>query len=277
MTADRPRILLIDVDGTLVDYRCELPASAAQAVREARNRGHQVFLCTGRSRAEIYPELWALGVDGLIGGNGSYIEHNGEVVFHQVLAPEVVADALEWMRAQDVGFYLECNSGLFASDNFIARAAEAIGDESAESITMIREAMPALVYDTSRGHDDVNKISFALHRRFDLDALAAAFAGRSRIDTWSATGNGPEFGEFGQFGIHKGAAVERLVQWLGVAREDLIGFGDARPDVELFASCGVGVAMGNADAETQAAADLVAGRVDEDGLARAFATLGLVG
>lgn len=276
MTTDRPRVLLIDVDGTLVDYRCELPDSAAQAVREARKRGHQVFLCTGRSRAEIYPELWDLGIDGLIGGNGSYLEHDGEVVFHQVLAPDVVADALAWMDANDAGFYLECNSGLFASDNFLARAAAAIGDESAEASAMIREAMPALVFDVSRGHDDVNKISFALHRRLDLDALAAAFAGRARIDTWSATGNGPEFGEFGQLGIHKGAAVQRLANRLGVSTDDLIGFGDARPDVELFANCGVSVAMGNADADALAAADLVTGRVDEDGLARAFATLGLV-
>ena len=80
------RVLFLDVDGTLVDYHGELPASAADAVRAARAAGHLVFLCTGRARAEVQQELWDLGVDGLIGGNGNYIEHRGEVVLHNALS-----------------------------------------------------------------------------------------------------------------------------------------------------------------------------------------------
>ena len=73
-------ILLLDIDGTLVDHRTDLPDSAAQAVRKARTNGHGIYLCTGRAKAEIYPHLWDLGIDGLIGGNGSYVESGGEVL-----------------------------------------------------------------------------------------------------------------------------------------------------------------------------------------------------
>ena len=51
------RIIFVDVDGTLVDYDNVLPSSAITAIRAARDAGHQVFLSTGRSRAEIYPEI----------------------------------------------------------------------------------------------------------------------------------------------------------------------------------------------------------------------------
>ena len=51
--------------------------SAVRAVREARAAGHRVYICTGRSRAEVYPELWEIGLDGMIGGNGSYVEDHG--------------------------------------------------------------------------------------------------------------------------------------------------------------------------------------------------------
>ena len=71
-------------------------------MREARASGHRVYLCTGRSRAEIYPHLWDLGVDGLIGGNGSYIEDGDLVVFHQVLDPAVVQRAVDWMIERDL-------------------------------------------------------------------------------------------------------------------------------------------------------------------------------
>ena len=81
-----PKIIFLDVDGSLVDYQNRLPDSAALAVRKARANGHRVYLCTGRSRAEIYPALWDLGINGLLGGNGSYVEDEGQVIMHQLLS-----------------------------------------------------------------------------------------------------------------------------------------------------------------------------------------------
>ncbi len=43
------KILLIDVDGTLVNYENQLPESAIYAIRKARENGHKVYICTGRS------------------------------------------------------------------------------------------------------------------------------------------------------------------------------------------------------------------------------------
>lgn len=272
----RPRVLLLDIDGTLLDHRAELPASAAAAVREARAAGHRAFLCTGRSRAEIYPWLWDVGFDGLIGGNGSYVEHEGRVVHHQVLDAGVTQRAVDWLLGGGFGFYLECNAGLFANDDFPERAAAATGQATEAGVQRIRDVFPDMIYGVRAGRADVNKISFALDRPVDLDALAADFAGVARIDTWSATGKRPEFGEIGQLGVHKGLAVERLADSLGVPLADLIGFGDARNDLELLTTCGVGVAMGNAPDELKAVADLVTDHVDDDGLARAFARLGLI-
>ncbi len=271
------RVLLLDIDGTLVNYRTELPASAVDAVRAARARGHRVYLCTGRSRAEIYDQLWDLGVDGLIGGNGSYVEDAGEAIFHQVLDAAVVAEAVEWLLAEDLGFYLECNSGLYGSDHLPEKAATLLeGGATSENVQFIRDAMPHLIYGTRSGRDDVNKISFVLEPGVDLAELATRYAGRAAIDSWSLTGKGAEFGEFGQLGIHKGAAIERLTAHLGVTADELIGFGDARSDLGMFAACGTSVAMGNAPAEVQAAATLVTDHVDADGLANAFRRLGLI-
>lgn len=64
------KIIFLDVDGTLVDYGNKLPVSAVTAIQQARSNGHRVYICTGRSRAEVYPELWDIGLDGMIGGNG---------------------------------------------------------------------------------------------------------------------------------------------------------------------------------------------------------------
>ena len=35
----------------------------------------------------MQPELWEIGLDGMIGGNGSYVEHHGQVLMHQTDFP----------------------------------------------------------------------------------------------------------------------------------------------------------------------------------------------
>ena len=92
------KIIFIDVDGTLVDYENKLPQSAVKAIRQARSNGHKVYICTGRSRAEVYPEIWAIGLDGMIGGNGAYVEDNGKVVEHKLITLDilrVIMDSLQ--------------------------------------------------------------------------------------------------------------------------------------------------------------------------------------
>lgn len=277
-------IILLDVDGTLVDYTTALPASAERAVRAAVAAGHQVYLCTGRSRAEVYPNLWALGLHGMIGGNGSYVESEGGVIHHQVMASADVDHAVSWLTERELGFYVECNAGLYGSPDLIEQAAGLLpGGATAGNVARTAEALPHLIV-TDFSHPDpqavwrhdANKISFVLHDGLDLDALAAAVSPHVAIDTWSLTGARPEFGEFGQVGVHKGAAVARLAEHLGVGRDELVGFGDARSDIELLTACGTGVAMGQSPVELKAVATHVTGPVDADGLAHAFHRLGLV-
>ena len=109
------KIVFLDVDGTLVDYENHLPDSAVIAIRAARANGHRVYICTGRSRAEVYPELWDIGLDGMIGGNGSYVEDSGKIVMHQRITRDQCRQSVDWLHGRDLAFYLESNNGLFAS------------------------------------------------------------------------------------------------------------------------------------------------------------------
>lgn len=275
-TLATPRIVLLDVDGTLVDYETKLPQSAADAVRQARANGHRVYLCSGRARVEVPTELWELGVAGLIGGNGCYIEDDGRVLHHQVLAPEVVDRALGWLDANRFAYYVESNSGLFASDNLPVKGATIFGQVNAATITKVVTIIPILIYLQQPPRDNVNKINFVMEPGIDLEQLARDFAGEAAISTWSATGQRQEFGEFGQLGVHKGVAVRQLAEHLGITTDDMIGFGDAMTDLELLQTCGTAVAMGNAPDGLKAVADLVTDHVNADGLAKAFARLGLI-
>ena len=76
--------------------------------------------------------------------------------------------------------------------------------------------------------------------------------------------------------VSKGSALRRVAEGLGVAREEIVVFGDSHNDLAMFAHAGLAVAMGNATAEVKAEAGIVTATNEEDGVARALERLGLV-
>lgn len=275
------KILLIDVDGTLVNYENKLPASAVTAIRRARANGHRVYICTGRSKAEVYPELWEIGLDGMIGGNGSYVEDHGQVVMHQLITNAQCTHIVDWLHARGLAFYLESNNGLFASEDFETQAEGAVqlytarkGKPGAEKIK-VRDVFPDMIYGGELYRDDVNKVSYVLSSYQDFEDAQKEFPDLQN-GTWGGAGELALFGDLGVKDITKARAVECLLSHLGASREDTIAFGDAKVDIPMFECCAYSVCMGSGGAEAKAVADYVTAGVNEDGLYQAFEYLKLL-
>ncbi len=275
------KILFIDVDGTLVDYENNLPASAVQAIRSARAAGHKVYICTGRSRAEVYQNIWDIGLDGMIGGNGSYVEDEGQVVMHQLITPEQARRIVDWLHSRKLEFYLESNNGLFASEDFERQGLAALqeytrrkGRAGAEQLT-VRDVFPDMIFGADLYRDDLNKVSYVLGSYQDFLDTKAQFPDMEN-NTWGGKGEIALFGDIGVKDINKAHAVDVLLAHLGAKREDTIAFGDAKIDIPMLEYCGYGVAMGSGGEEIRAMADYVTDDVDKDGLYKAFVHLGLI-
>ena len=164
------KIVFLDVDGTLIDYEAKTPASAKTAIAAARANGHKVYICTGCSKAEIeqrdLPEL-----DGMIGGNGAYVEDNGTVVMHQGLSPEDVRHIVDWCNERHLGFYLEANSGMYCNDYMLEQGPETMvkyASGKGADLSAAKQSASRFInsFIHLQGEDlyrnDVNKISFIL-------------------------------------------------------------------------------------------------------------------
>ncbi len=103
-----------------MDYHNHIPESAVKAIRQASENGYLVYVCTGRIKAVMQLELWE------IGGNGSYVEHHGEVLMHELISKEDATKIVDWLIKRHLAFYLESNNGLFASPDFRERARETL-------------------------------------------------------------------------------------------------------------------------------------------------------
>ena len=273
------KIIFIDVDGTLVSYENILPQSAVNAIRTARKNGHKVYICTGRSRAEVYQNIWEIGLDGMIGGNGSYVESDEKVIMHQVISFEDAKHIVDWLHSRKLEFYLESNAGLFASENFETRAEKTIQEYSArkgKNMKTVRECFPEMIFgEKNLYRDDLNKVSFVLESYQDyLDALKEF--PNLKVGTWGGAGETALFGDVGVANITKANAIEVLLKYLGADKKDTIAFGDAKIDIPMLEYCEVGVAVGNGGEEIKAMADFVTDAVEDDGLYNAFKKLNLI-
>lgn len=278
--ADR-KVLFIDVDGTLVTYENILPASAVGAIRGARARGHRAYACTGRSKAEMYQDILDIGMDGMIGANGSYIEDGGVVVYHERIGADEERRLVDWLCDRGLCFYLESNAGLFASATFETDAMPALtsyAGAKGHRFTSVREAFPQMIFDVGPGglyRDDVNKVSFVLRSYQDHLDSARAFP-ELMAGTWGGAGETALFGDLGVGGVTKAVAVRMLCDHLGHDVRDTIAFGDAKIDIPLFEACGQSCCMGSGGDEAKAAAGFVTDDVDKDGLCHAFEHFGLI-
>lgn len=275
------KIIFIDVDGTLLDYENKLPQSALKAIQQARANGHKVYICTGRSKAEVYDYIWDIGLDGMIGGNGSYVEHQGQVIMHQLITKDQCCHIVDWLKERHLEFYLESNNGLFASENFEEKGNPAIkeyckrkGKDHAEHLT-VRDVFPEMIYGGELYRDDVNKVSFILNSYQDhLDSIQEF--PDLKAGTWGGKGEIALFGDLGVKDITKAHAIDVLLNHLGAKIEDTFAFGDAKVDIPMLEYCHVGVAMKSGGDEIKAMADYVTDDVDQDGLYKAFVHFGLI-
>lgn len=275
------KIIFLDVDGTLVDYENRIPESAIKAIRKARENGHRVYICTGRSKAEVYPELWGIGLDGMIGGNGSYVEDTGTVVMHQLITLEQCCRIVDWLNSRKLEFYLESNNGLFASEHFAKKAQPAIreysrrkGKPSADKAT-VDNVFPDMIYGEKLYRNDLNKISYLLNSYRDFLETKEQFPDMEN-GTWGGAGETALFGDLGVKGITKGNAISHLLDYLKAKPEDTIAFGDAKIDIPMLECCKIGVAMGNGGKEIKEIADYITDDVENDGLYNAFVKFGLI-
>ncbi|MDO5122649.1 MAG: HAD family hydrolase [Erysipelotrichaceae bacterium] len=274
------KIIFLDVDGTLIDYEQKLPSSARQAVIDARKNGHRVYICTGCSRAEIDSKHWDFELDGMIGGDGAYVEDHGKVIMHQRLTEEQVRHVVDWCTERGIIFREECNSGMYICDGYEEGSLQAriayMKGKGADVPEGYRPPLPShMISGANMIRDDVNKFSFVLRTYQDhLDSIKEF--PDLKAGTWGGVGEAALYGDLGVKNINKAHAINVLLDYIHADAKDAVAFGDAKVDIPMFECCGYSVAMGNAGKECKEAADYITDDINEDGLANAFRHLGLI-
>lgn len=269
------RLLLMDLDGTLLPPDQRLRPRTVRAVRDAIDRGIVVSIATGRMAMSLLPYARELGIrEPLIALGGAAIhapaangrDRPGRLLRHRPLAPGVARETVLWCLA----------NGLRPHLNNVGRLIAAEDDPNAEDYSWTYGGRPLLVPDLATWitHPVSKVIAVGLPGRpvaLVTDARRR-FGGRAH-----ATVSHPEFLEFFAPEVSKGAALRWLARRRGIPLTSAMAIGDQLNDLEMVAAAGFGVAMPHAPEELRSAARVVAPPLDEDGAAQVIETFLLGG
>lgn len=275
------KAVFLDVDGTLVNDYGQVPDSAREAVREARSNGHQVFLCTGRSLAELWSEIVDIGFDGLIAGAGAYVQTGGEVLVHRYLSDLDLRHVMDFFGTRGVDVYFQANDGIYGTRRLRAHLRQLLcGSVTDEDVLAELERglfgfINAIKVDADPFATRITKAIY-IDSTVTLDDVRAEFAGTFEVIPSSVPFFGPNSGEMMLPGVHKATGIEVLIEHLGIDRADTLAIGDSYNDLEMLAHVAIGIAMGNAPEPVRAVANEVTAGVDGDGIRLAFLRHGLI-
>ena len=255
------RLLLSDVDGTLVTPAKELTARAIDAVRALRDADVLFAITSGRPPRGMAMLVEPLALTTPIAAfNGGLVVEPDLQVVEQRLVPEaLVGRVIELLRS-------------FGLAVWVYRGADWLVDD-ADGPHVAREAstvqfQPTVVDSFEHVTTDIAKI-VGVSDDHDAVAAAEAAAHEALCEYVSVARSQLYYVDVTHPQANKGDVVRFLSARYGIPEEEIATIGDMPNDVLMFAHSGLSIAMGNSHREVQRAARQVTTSNDEEGFANA--------
>src|SRR5574344_183341 len=74
------KTIFFDIDGTLLNEKKEVPASTIEAINRLKQAGHQIFVCTGRTKCMLPKVITDIDFDGYVYGGGTALEYEDRLL-----------------------------------------------------------------------------------------------------------------------------------------------------------------------------------------------------
>ncbi len=257
------KILVLDIDGTLTTSQKNISPETKKAIMEIQERGHLVMLASGRPTPGMmrYAKELELEKNGgyLLSFNGARIINckTGDIVFQKVLPRQIIPGLYRFAIEYDLGLIT------YLGDHVI------LGTRSDEYVELEAKinGIPIRPVDNFVSFVDFDVNKCLMTAPPEKAEKCMKLLQEKYKDTLSIYRSEPFFIEIMPKNIDKATSLDRMLETVGLKREDAICCGDGYNDISMISYAGVGVAMKNAREEVKQAADYITEKTnDEDGL-----------
>ncbi len=256
------RLLVSDVDGTLVRHDKSLAEATVDAARRLLHAQVQMTLISARPPSGILPLAKALGLTAPIGAfnGGTLVTPSGEILSAHHLSAEASRAAIDVVTASGASVWVFSGGRWFASDEGNPHIAR-------EKLSAMVE--PVFGADLSLLHGRVDKIVGVS----DDQTLMGRLEGEAKTalgETAEVSLSQTYYCDITHPLANKGDGVIALAAAIEVPLNETAAIGDMPNDIPMLHRVGMAIAMGQAPAEVKAAARWVSASNEEDGVAKAI-------
>lgn len=259
------KLVVIDIDGTLLNDDQQVTVRTKRALTEVLDKGIKVVFASGRSRHGIFKVIDELGIDTYL---DYYICFNGANVINRKTQECISKNILKGIDLQEIYNWVNESGGfLYAFDhNSIVTAYHneyATLEAAKNNLQVVKKDITSV-----NMQEDIFKIVIA-NRSEELDKLEKDIPNYffNKYSIVRSHNNNLEF--LNPF-ANKAKALNVIANRLELSLNEIIAFGDAGNDIEMIKIAGKGIAMGNAFHEVKEIADYITDTNNNDGVAKAL-------
>ena len=240
------KMIFLDLDGTLLNDKKELPEVNKNAIDAALKAGHKVLICTGRPLCSAIKLLPIFGLDKpgcyAITYNGGLIYDAGakKAIYQKTLPLDQVKYVFEKAYAfGDVHIQtytdecLICEYDTKESQDYsrVTKTDRKVVKDIFEELNGQEPCkMLAIAYGCDRKHIEAFRESMMEYCEGKMDVCFSCY----------------EYLEFMPAGINKGNSIRWMCDYMNIPLENTIAVGDAENDITMIKTAGVGAVMKNA-------------------------------
>lgn len=272
------RIVSLDLDGTLLDSQKRLSEANRAALEEAAAKGVHIVPTTGRffgMMPQAIRDLPFVRYAITINGAQVFDRETGDAIVREEIPLDMALEILRLLDGYDIIYDCYRSNWGWMTESLQDKAEEYATD--AHYVKMVREfrnPVPDLKehLKSTAAEGDVQKIMLFARNAPGSDAVTKAIAEAvaERFPSIKATSSTWNNLELNIATAHKGNALGRFAEHLGLTLDNCMALGDGTNDLTMIEAAGLGVAMSNAHPLVLAAADHVTVSNDEDGVAKAI-------
>lgn len=253
------RLMAVDIDGTLLNDRDELTENTKKTIRKAVEKGLVFTIASGRPIQGVEDLGKALDLDvPFITYNGAMVVFgkSGKVLYEQKLSEKDTRDIVKLGEKYGTTIIVWKNNRLYVP----------VLNERVEKYKSITGVEPVLAEDTDQlTEGGVTKILW--YDEAEKIEQYRTEIGKYLSENVNFHPSRPYFLEFVDKNASKAIAMEKLGEYYGIDRSEMIAVGDGFNDLSMIEYAGLGVAMANSPDTVKARADYVTLSNEEDGVA----------
>ena len=266
------KIIVLDLDGTLLTSDKKISPRNYAALEQAAEKGIHIVPSTGRfydGMPAVVRELPFVRYAITVNGAEIYDAREDRVLHRAEMTAEQAEEVFAFLDTLPVVYDCYQDGWGWMEKSLYDRAGDFIEDPKV--LSMVKdlrtpvEGFRELIRSRNRGVQKIQMFFKDMDKRAEsLPLLRQRFPGLNV--TSSITNNL----ELNSLDAHKGVALLKLCDILGVDPAQTMAFGDGLNDITMLQTAALGVAMDNAYPEVKEAANFITDTNDHDGVAKAI-------